>query len=337
MPPLGAVILYAGLVALATGALSLLLPRRRLPTRTRRPSLFVIVAGGLLVAIALLLPPPPARRSLRTPTTTDEFLPEYQFWERHERQVRAAPDRIFEAIWSVPTEEIRFFRFLTGIRNPRRRAPGSLIAPPAARPILQVALSSGFVLLAEKKDRELVVGAFVARPSGGLRPTALGFAGLSAPGYAKAVMDFRIEPREGGSSLLATETRVFATDQRTARSFAIYWRVIYPGSALIRRMWLNAIAARAERSPMPRTVSSTDPDVPSVDGEFSAHSLSPRLTAVWVETAPRKGHDIRPPAVGVLEPCRATEPAAPGPIIAVTARFRGGRPCVGTAPLSRSL
>ncbi len=32
-----------------------------------------------------------------------------------------------------------------------------------------------------------------------------------------------------------------------APRFAIYWRVIYPGSALIRRMWLDAIRRRAER------------------------------------------------------------------------------------------
>jgi len=31
--------------------------------------------------------------------------------------------------------------------------------------------------------------------------------------------------------------------------FQLYWRVIYPGSALIRRMWLRAIKQRAEALP----------------------------------------------------------------------------------------
>jgi len=31
----------------------------------------------------------------------------------------------------------------------------------------------------------------------------------------------------------------------TRRRFAGYWRIIYPGSALIRRMWLRAVARRA--------------------------------------------------------------------------------------------
>jgi len=50
-----------------------------------------------------------------------------------------------------------------------------------------------------------------------------------------------------GFSLLSTETRVYANDAASRRRFAVYWRLIYPGSALIRRMWLRAIARRAER------------------------------------------------------------------------------------------
>jgi hypothetical protein len=46
-----------------------------------------------------------------------------------------------------------------------------------------------------------------------------------------------------------TETRVMASDASTARRFAAYWRAIYPGSALIRRMWLLAIERRAGARP----------------------------------------------------------------------------------------
>jgi hypothetical protein len=42
---------------------------------------------------------------------------------------------------------------------------------------------------------------------------------------------------------------VAASDARAERRFAAYWRVIYPGSAWIRRMWLRAIKARAELTP----------------------------------------------------------------------------------------
>jgi hypothetical protein len=59
-------------------------------------------------------------------------------------------------------------------------------------------------------------------------------------------MNFRIEDAGPTACTLTTETRVYATDASTRRRFAGYWRVIYPGSALIRRMWLRAIARRAE-------------------------------------------------------------------------------------------
>jgi hypothetical protein len=46
---------------------------------------------------------------------------------------------------------------------------------------------------------------------------------------------------------LTTETRIYATDTSARKKFAAYWRVIYPGSALIRVMWLRAIRGRAEQ------------------------------------------------------------------------------------------
>jgi hypothetical protein len=59
-------------------------------------------------------------------------------------------------------------------------------------------------------------------------------------------MNFRVEADGASGSILSTETRVYATDEASKRRFAAYWRVIYPGSALIRRMWLRAIVRRAE-------------------------------------------------------------------------------------------
>jgi hypothetical protein len=47
---------------------------------------------------------------------------------------------------------------------------------------------------------------------------------------------------------LRTETRVLATDAASRRRFGRYWRVIRPGSALIRRTWLGAAKRRTERA-----------------------------------------------------------------------------------------
>jgi hypothetical protein len=60
-------------------------------------------------------------------------------------------------------------------------------------------------------------------------------------------MNFLVATDGPDRSLVSTETRVFANSASARRRFARYWRVIYPGSALIRRMWLRAVEKRATR------------------------------------------------------------------------------------------
>ena len=66
------------------------------------------------------------------------------------------------------------------------------------------------------------------------------------PGFAKAVLNFHVL-EAGEHTLLTTETRVQATSEEARRVFRRYWRIVMPGSALIRRAWLRAIRRRAER------------------------------------------------------------------------------------------
>jgi hypothetical protein len=47
--------------------------------------------------------------------------------------------------------------------------------------------------------------------------------------------------------LLGIRSRRAATDPSARRKFAVYWRFIYPGSAIIRHSMLAAIRRRAER------------------------------------------------------------------------------------------
>ncbi|MCM3875996.1 MAG: hypothetical protein NEA02_06200 [Thermoanaerobaculia bacterium] len=249
------VLLYAALALLALGSVSLVRPMSFLGIATRLQALAVFGTGLAAAAVALFLPPSPARVSTRARARIDELLPEFQFEEFHERLVRATPEGVFRAIHDVPAGDIRLFRLLTWIRSPRlpwRTMPESILNPPANEPILATALRSGFVLLAEERDREIVLGTLVVRPHGTRVAVpndpddpARRFAALDAPGYAKAAMSFRIEP-SGGGCRLTTETRIFATDPKTARAFAVYWRFVYPGSALLRVTWLRAIAERAE-------------------------------------------------------------------------------------------
>jgi hypothetical protein len=177
----------------------------------------------------------------------DNFAPEWHFREVHRIGVLAPADAALRAIREVTAREIRLFRFLTWLRRVGRPGAESLLNPPPDKPILAVALQSGFLEL-QSSAREIVVGTLVIKPAGHAPPTSPDeFRTLKTPGYAKAVMNFRIEHSPLAMCVVTTETRVWASDDKTRRTFARYWWTIRLGSGLIRRMWLRAIRRRAER------------------------------------------------------------------------------------------
>lgn len=234
------------LALVLVGLVSLVRPLRFLKIRTRRVALLVLAVGFALFVVGLSLPVFPPR--LPGPRMAiDEVLPSYQFGEHHEILVKASRKQVMAATRAVTAREIRLFRLLTWLRSPRFSSGGreSLLNPSADRPILDVALGSGFVLLREEAGREIVLGAVVCCAPRIPPRSAEEFKALSGS-LARAAMNFNVEDAGGGVSRLVTQTRVAATDAEAERAFARYWRVIYPGSALIRRMWLRAIKARAE-------------------------------------------------------------------------------------------
>jgi hypothetical protein len=242
------VLVYAGLVTALAGFLSLLKPMRRLGIPTRRRAVKVLVGGALFAFVASKLPAPlSAQTNLKT--LLDSFVPRYQFNEFHSIEVQAPPDSVYAAITKVTAREVHLFRILTWIRSPHfRPAKESILNPASDDPILDVATRSGFLLLAQAPPRELVFGTI---GFGGRldvkNPTPEAFRNFEDSGYARIAMNFLVIPMANGSTRLTTETRVYATSNAARRSFGTYWRVIYPGSSLIRIMWLRAIRDRAER------------------------------------------------------------------------------------------
>jgi hypothetical protein len=177
----------------------------------------------------------------------DNFAPAWQFREVHSIAVLAPPEAALRAIREVTAREIRLFRLLTWVRRFGRKTPEGILAAPPDQPVLAVALRSGFLLLGES-PREIVIGRTVVAPRGSTPPaTSDEFRTITAPGYAKAIMNFRVETTALAMCVVHTETRVWATDPRTQRNFGFYWWTIRVGSGLIRRMWLRAIRRRAEK------------------------------------------------------------------------------------------
>lgn len=250
-------------IALAfLGAVSLLRPLRFLGIRSRGRAALMLAAGAGLLLLGLLLPPPREVRVVRSESLLDDWMPRYEFVERHEIRVRASKESVERAILEVQAREIRLFRTLVWLRNPRlpgSAEPVSILNPEADRPILEAAVRGGFLELERKPGEEIVLGAVIlAREKPAAPWTPAAFRALDAPGHVKAAIAFRLHPEgsegvegsaAGGGCRLTTETRVRATDRESLRRFAAYWRLIYPGSSAIRVFWLRAIRDRAERAP----------------------------------------------------------------------------------------
>lgn len=237
---------YTAVIFALVGAFGVIRPLRRVH-RGRRLHAAVMLLIGVAAAYAISRSMPRAQSSAER-HGIDEFAPTFHFREHHETTIAAPPARVFEAIRAVTADEIALFRTFTWIRRFGQPGPESIMNAPGRQPILDVATKGGFLLLRETAPDEIVVGTIVVAPPGARRPDGFGahqFKALTAPGFAIAAMNFRVEDA-GSRSRVITETRVFATDQDALRRFTPYWRVIFPGSSILRTTWLRAIKKRAE-------------------------------------------------------------------------------------------
>jgi hypothetical protein len=249
----GIFIVDLGLLGMFLGALSLIRPLAFLGLSDRRLAAFALTASAGVVVLGASLPAREVRIS-SPQCELDRFFPAYQFHEFHSIRIPAPPERVYRAVKQVSADEIFLFRSLVWIRRLSRPGPENILNPPPGMPLLEVASKTSFLPLAEEPNREIVLGTLIAAPQGwrpSAKPTAEGYQNLfnsSPAGFVFAGINFRLQDCGTNCTLLTTETRVFASSAAARRRFARYWRVIYPGSAFIRRMWLRAIANRAKSS-----------------------------------------------------------------------------------------
>ncbi|HET9455616.1 MAG TPA: hypothetical protein VFO66_15130 [Gemmatimonadaceae bacterium] len=240
---------YLGALLALAALASLVLPRLRRAGRGRKAVAIAAITGTGLALLGIALPSRDDVVVIEPRERLDAIMPRYLFRERHVITVAATPLGVDRAVRTVTADEIHFYRALTWLRRLGRRGPESLLDAPREVPMLALATRTGFQLLVDEPGREMVLGAAgpvssVARAaarSGAPRPFV-----ASADGYMSIAMNFHVTPDGRGGSVLSTETRVYAPDASTRRRLTTYWRVIYPGSTLIRRVWLAAIQRRAE-------------------------------------------------------------------------------------------
>jgi hypothetical protein len=240
--------LYAATFLTLVGSVSIAVPLRWLGIRNRGVAFGVLLTG--FVTAQVILSWPARSVVVKTPVTAlDTFAPEYQFFEHHAIPIRATPAQVYNALKSVTAAEIPLYQELAWVRRGGKTTSENILNPPDHVPLFTVATRTSFITLADEPGREYVMGTVVIAPPGvrlALGSSPDSFKDLTQPGFAKATIGFRIEPYKPGWSILRTETRVAATDYVSRATFARYWRVIAPGSAFIRKMWLRTVKVRAE-------------------------------------------------------------------------------------------
>ncbi len=170
----------------------------------------------------------------------DEFLPTYEFSERHSIAIDASSGRIDEAFRAVSIADIPLARALWWVRRlgrPYGDSTKPFIGGDLPGVTLDDVAGEGVVLGLTGQFWRVLGGARDARSPA----TPDEFAAYARADSCKAVVDFRVGPKS-----LSTETRVHVADPGARRKFRRYWFVVRPFSGLIRILLLRAARRRAE-------------------------------------------------------------------------------------------
>jgi hypothetical protein len=143
----------------------------------------------------------------------DRHLEIFQVNEVHTRDLRLSPEQAISRVVALPAAPDWIVRVLFRVRGIRG---GDMPLERFATEVLRLAI---------------------------VEQTATSLAAVGGSRLRLGI-SFEAEERPGGCRLI-TETRVAASDRRALLAFRVYWFVVGPFSALIRRRWLRMLA-RAE-------------------------------------------------------------------------------------------
>jgi len=242
---------YSGIVMSLAGLANLALPFRFFGIHKRATGA-LLLAGGVGLAFAGLLWPAHTLRIAQHRSRLDDLMPEYQFNERHSARVHASPEQVMQAVRQSTWGDLKSLNTLMKIRGAALREPYQDTGAFARDKRVLDAFSASGYLLGGSEHEIVMFGVVNVRTMN--RPqvrTSQEFVDYREPGALKTAFDFTVEEAGGGWSTLSTETRMFAQGDFT-RGPAIYWRLIVPGSGLLRLQWLEGIKRRAESATNPR-------------------------------------------------------------------------------------
>ena len=177
----------------------------------------------------------------------DDVLPNSHYVTRQARWIDAFPDVVWEELQALRISGLPVTLALSAVRFLPVLLSGKGFGQLHDRPFIE---ALPIPTLSSTEQESVVFGGVLQawRLSGGDKSPELDAEELNRwmqPGWVKAAMDFRLTPSRRGTEL-SSETRVLATDPATRRRFALYWKVVQPGSTAIRWEVLTAVQVKAE-------------------------------------------------------------------------------------------
>ena len=247
---LSSVVPYAGLILVITGLICLIHPLKTLFVRSRKAAACLIAVGFFGAGLALFWPASTTTASERT-SLLDGAMPQYEFVEHHQIRVHAPLARAYSALQSVTPDELAAYAILMKVRNGAMGRSWS--RPKGPSPAIIAIFSdprSGYMLI-QRNEREMVFGGIGRVRSTGeeaVLSSPAAFASFDQRGCVNVAFNLKVDDAGNGWTTVRTETRLHALDPESRRATAVYWRLIYPWSGMLRTMWLQAARNRAEKA-----------------------------------------------------------------------------------------
>lgn len=174
----------------------------------------------------------------------DEFLPTYDVSNTYAVTVDDISSNVYPILRKMEISDASVSMFLFQLRGISAACDGP------EKFDLDSLLKTGFVILEEKTNHELLLGLIGKpwTPDGCLVDfSADEFKDFDRPGYAKIAWNFSVESAGTGICQLATETRIKCTDEASRWKFGVYWFFVSSLSGLTRREILDVIKSQAEK------------------------------------------------------------------------------------------
>lgn len=245
---------WIGVFFLVIGLFSTIHPLSFLFILNREIAVFILLCG-LAISVVSLLCRVGKKRTSTNNQEIDKIMPEFSFNEFHEVRIYASVDKIKQTLQLNGVKDIPIAHLLMKIRGianddvdlSDRVSNNAPASNTFSTPDFNFFEVSHLELITTMILKSVIIFDDKKKSAPPEITSIQEFENFDTPGYVKVVMNFRFTGINEQETILSTETRVNGITQNDDRIFGYYWRIIYPGSAIIRRVWLNMIKKKSEK------------------------------------------------------------------------------------------